>query len=180
MTSIMRLIHRPLSDADLRNLLGNDLKILKYSELANYQDLDQLLTKPTDYCIVLYEEELNSGHWTGLCKYNNMYEHFDSYGVRPDAELKWISPRLRQQLGERIPYLSNLLRQHAYLYNTMKFQSDEHSVNTCGSHVAHRLFRLRNQDMNLKQYQDYMKELKKETQSSYDYLVAAWVKSELG
>jgi hypothetical protein len=49
----MKLIHRPLSDADLRNLLGNDLKILKYSELANYEDLDQLLTKPTDYCIIL-------------------------------------------------------------------------------------------------------------------------------
>ena len=179
MSSIMNLIHRPLPDADLRTLLGNDLKILKYSQPANYADLDQLLTKPTDYCIILYEEHLNEGHWTGLCKYNDMFEHFDSYGVSPDSELKWISSRLRQQLKENVPYLSNLLRKHAYLYNTMKFQSREHSVNTCGSHVAHRLFRLRNEGMNLKQYQDYMKELKKQTQMSYDYIVADWVKSEL-
>ena len=34
MTSVLSLIHKPLSDADLRNLLGSDLKILKYSELA--------------------------------------------------------------------------------------------------------------------------------------------------
>ena len=87
---------------------------------------------------------------------------------------------MRQELGERVPHLSHLLRKHAYLHNTVKFQSDEHSVNTCGSHVAHRLFRLRNQDMNIKQYQDYMKELKKQTQMSYDYIVAAWVKSEMG
>ena len=30
--SVMKLIHRPLSDEDLRKLLGSDLRILKYSE----------------------------------------------------------------------------------------------------------------------------------------------------
>ena len=178
--SVMKLIHRPLSDEDLRKLLGSDLRILKYSELAEVRDLNELLTRPQDYCIILYEEVLDTGHWTGLLKYNGVFEHFDSYGVRPDAELHWINLKNRQKLGEVTPYLSNLLRSQHYLHNTVKFQSDEHGVNTCGSHVAHRLYRLRNQNMDLRSYQDFMKGMKKETQQSYDYIVSAWVRSELG
>ena len=61
----------------------------------------------------------------------------------------------------------------------MKFQSDEHKVNTCGSHVAHRLYQLIINHMTLEDYQDYMKELKRETGRSYAYIVAEWVRSEL-
>ena len=34
MSDIKRLIRKPLSDADLKTILGEDLKIVKYSELA--------------------------------------------------------------------------------------------------------------------------------------------------
>jgi hypothetical protein len=44
--SVMKLIHRPLSDEDLRKLLGSDLRILKYSELAEVRDLNELLPRP--------------------------------------------------------------------------------------------------------------------------------------
>jgi len=159
--------------------LGEDLKILKYSELANYEDLDQLLTKPIDYCIILYEERLNSGHWTGLCKYNDMYEHFDSYGVAPDSELHWINLAMRARLNERTPYLSNLLKKESYIYNTVHYQSKDHDVNTCGAHVAHRLYCLQSKGMQLAGYHSYMEELKKESQSSYDYIVAEFVREEL-
>ena len=40
---IQRIVRKPLSDADLRHILGNDLKILKYSELANFPSLDYIL-----------------------------------------------------------------------------------------------------------------------------------------
>jgi len=177
--SVLKLIHRSLSDSDLRKLLGTDLKIVKYSDLANVQDLDALLPQPQDYCIVLYEEMPNAGHWTGLLKYDDRYEHFDSYGVAPDKELHWINPRMREKLNETMPYLSKLLKQVPYLYSTVKYQSEEHSVNTCGDHVAHRLFCLKNQNMTLAAYHDYMKQLKRDTQSSYDYIVAEFVRREL-
>ena len=118
----------------------------------------------------------NSGHWTGLCKYYSIYEHFDSYGVMPDTELHWISPKMRESLHEKVPYLSRLLNKKPYLHNTVRYQSEEHSVNTCGSHVSHRLYRLKNDGMTLKDYHDYMRELRKDTQRSYDYIVADWVK----
>ena len=68
MSYLLKLVHKPLSDDDLRRVLGDDLKILKYSDLDNYNDLDELLPNPVDYCIILYEERLNSGHWVCLCK----------------------------------------------------------------------------------------------------------------
>ena len=104
MSSVLKLIHKPLSDLDLQHILGNDIKIIKYADLANYTDLDDLLPAPLDYCIILYENMPNSGHWTGLSKYNEMYEHLDSYGVMPDTELHWINPKMRESLHEKVPH----------------------------------------------------------------------------
>ena len=56
MSYILKLVNKALSDADLRTILGDDLKIIKCSELDNYSDLDELLPKELDYCIILYEK----------------------------------------------------------------------------------------------------------------------------
>ena len=53
MSYLLKLVHKPLSDDDLRRVLGEDLKIIKYSDLDNYNDLDELLPNPVDYCIIL-------------------------------------------------------------------------------------------------------------------------------
>ena len=59
---ILRTINRPLSDEDIRDILGPNCKIMKYSGLADYNDLDDLLPKLKDYAIILYEEDENIGH----------------------------------------------------------------------------------------------------------------------
>ena len=177
--SVLRLIHRPLSDDDLRHILGSGIKIIKYSQLSEYDDLGTLLPKPVDCCIILYEEKLDSGHWTALSRYAGRYEHFDSYGVAPDSELRWVNLTMRARLNERTPYLSNLLKKESYIYNTVPYQSKEHDVNTCGAHVAHRLYCLQSKGMQLAGYHSYMEDLKRESQSSYDYIVAEFVRGEL-
>ena len=177
--SVLRLIHRPLSDDDIRTLLGSGVKIIKYGDLSDYDDLGALLPSPVDYCIILYEQSPNSGHWTGLLKYDGRYEHFDSYGVAPDTELQWINIKMRRALDQVTPYLSNLLKKESYVYNTVKYQSKDHDINTCGSHVVHRLHCLRSKNMTLAMYHDYMERLKKDSQSSYDYIVAEFVKNAL-
>ena len=78
---VVRLINKALSDEDIQRILGGDAKIIKYAELGNLYDIDQLLPEEKDYCIILYEDRPNRGHWTALLKYNNLYEHFDSYGT---------------------------------------------------------------------------------------------------
>ena len=40
--SIEKLIRKALSDADIRRILGSDTRIIKYSNLAPYNSLDEL------------------------------------------------------------------------------------------------------------------------------------------
>ena len=156
--SVRKLIYKALSDSDIRTILGADTKIVKYSDLANINSLDELLPRLVDYCIVLYEESLNRGHWVGLLKYNEMFEHFDSYGIKPDKELQWINTKKRLMLKQSIPYLSNLLDDEIYIYNNVRYQETDSTVNTCASHVVNRIYRLKNYNMYLDEYNEFMRE----------------------
>ncbi|MFM7988407.1 MAG: hypothetical protein ACKPKO_54755, partial [Candidatus Fonsibacter sp.] len=84
-------------------------KIIRYSELRHITDLDELLTYDLDYCVILYEDIPDRGHWTALSRYNGIYEHFDSYGNKPDKSLAWVNLKMRRMLNEAKPYLTNLL-----------------------------------------------------------------------
>ena len=173
--SIIKLIHKALSDADIRKILGQDAKIVKYSELSQFTDIDQLLPNQLDFCIVLYEDSIDHGHWVGLSKYDGRYEHFDSYGLQPDKELAWISIQKRRSLHEDEPYLSNLLKHEQYAYNNVRYQQSDVGVNTCGYHVVHRLYRLLHQKVDLGAYHNFMHSLKEDFNTSYDIIVAEFI-----
>ena len=56
------IIATPMSDADIREYLPH-APILKYSELAKYPTLGDLLPEVKSFCILLYEDSPNKGHW---------------------------------------------------------------------------------------------------------------------
>ncbi|MFM7983790.1 MAG: hypothetical protein ACKPKO_31145 [Candidatus Fonsibacter sp.] len=85
---VIQLTHKALSDEDIGTILGTDANMIRYSELKRIDDLDELLAKDLDYCIVLYEDRPNKGHWSALSRYSGIYEHFDSYGNKPDKSLE--------------------------------------------------------------------------------------------
>ena len=121
--SVRKLIRKALSDSDIRTILGADTKVIKYSELANIGSLDELLPRLVDYCVLLYEESLNRGHWVALLKYNDTFEHFGSYGIKPDNELQGINMKKRRMLKQATPYLSHLLDDERYIYNRVRYQN---------------------------------------------------------
>ena len=155
------MIHTPLSDADIHKVLGQDQKLFLYSDLSKYQSLNELLPNNKDCVVILYELKKLSGHWTCLLKYDDHYEFFDPYGIKPDSELKWVTLKQRSNLHEDTTYLSNLLNNEEYVYNKIDFQQNDSSVETCGSHVSCRLYYFKDHDMNLEQYQYFMKRLSK-------------------
>ncbi|MFM7978916.1 MAG: hypothetical protein ACKPKO_06330, partial [Candidatus Fonsibacter sp.] len=59
-------------------------------------------------------------------------------------------------LNEATPYLTNLLKSKQYIYNNVRYQDRDGYVNTCGSHVVHKLYRLKNDGMDLQTYSNYM------------------------
>ena len=174
---IRRLNRKPLSDADLRRILGNDTKILKYAELASVPALTQLLPKPTDYCIILYESEMNSGHWVALLRYSNIFEYFDPYGHVVDRPLRWISAAKRKLLKQGEPLLTELLDRSGaeWIYNKRAFEKSNAKINTCGHHCCHRIYRLTHDHMDLKDYAELMEELKHRTGNNYDVIVSDFV-----
>ena len=60
---VKELIESPMSDGDLRKILGSDLKILRYSELARLRSLEQLLPRPKDHSS--YSTSFSPGWVTG-------------------------------------------------------------------------------------------------------------------
>ena len=179
MSAVIKMMRTPLSDDDLRKILGNNIKIVLYPDLSKHNNIRELLNNPKDCCIILYEEKHLCGHWTCLTRNNDNFTFFDSYGFRFDSELKWLSWKQRIQLNEAVPYLTLLLQGEDCDYNKTKYQEENPNIETCGDHVCHYLHCFLNLNMDLKMYHDYMVELRKNIGHSYDYIVALWVKDIL-
>ena len=80
---------------------------------------------------------------------------------------------MRQRLNETTPYLTNIPKKKQYIKKNV--QNREGYVNTCGSHVEHRLNRLNNDGMDLRTYYNYMQYIKDEFGVNYDVIVAEFV-----
>ena len=74
-------LQKMLSDTDFERYFGSGVKqkIIKYSDLAHYPTMQDLLPEEKDYRIVLTENKPNSGHWCALLRNGNNYEWWDSY-----------------------------------------------------------------------------------------------------
>ena len=156
---VIRLMQKTLSDADIGTLLGANTNIIMYSEIRHIDNLGDLRTKEIDYCIIIYEYRPDRGHWAALSRYNGIYEHFDSYGNKPDKSLEWINLKMRRRLNETTPYLTNLLRNKQYIYNNVKYQDSDGYENTCGSHVVRRLYIQKADCMDLHTCYNYMQHI---------------------
>jgi hypothetical protein len=64
-----------------------------------------------------------------------------------------------KQVNQDEPYLIYLLKkeEEKYIYNNVACQSKDSKVNTCGSHVVHRLCRQKNDNLSLPDYHQFMK-----------------------
>ena len=55
-SKINKMVKKPLSDEELKAILGKSLKIVMYPDLAKYSSIELLLPQPNDYCIILIVE----------------------------------------------------------------------------------------------------------------------------
>ena len=78
-------------------------------------------------------------------------------------------------LKRATPYLSNFLDDERCMYDNVRYQETDSAVNTCGSHVVKRIYRLKNDDMDLDSYNEFMRELKDDYGITYDAIVAKFI-----
>jgi hypothetical protein len=133
-SEIKKLEGKALSGDDIIKLCGGRVKIVVYSDLDEFTDLDDLL-EPYGSVVILYRTSKNFGHWCGLNMINkNTVEFFDPYAFTIDSELAWVDKNTRKQLEQEHTTLSHLLLASNYNidYNHIRFQSKERGINTCG------------------------------------------------
>jgi hypothetical protein len=180
MSNIKQIIKTPLTDGDLERFLGADVQnnIVKYSDLDEFEDLEQLLPHNNSYKIILIEYEKNNGHWLCMLRYGKTIEIFNSFGTKHDEEDFIESNLINDYLGQSFLHLNILIRKELdeekfnMIYNKIRFQVKHKSVNTCGRHVVNRIICLLHYDMTLNDYIQFMKKAIKKTKLSYDELVS--------
>lgn len=128
-------------------IIKGKANLLLYHQLKKYNNIDDALGK-YGALILLYETRKNFGHWTCIFKRKSYFsddtviEHFDSYGIMPDDELKFTEKYMRQINSEILPHLTALLYKSGYPieYNNYQLQERKKGISTCGRWVGMRLF----------------------------------------
>ena len=147
---------RPLSDAELRTLLGPDIRIITYPELAGVTHIDSLLDDKGRLVILFLTTSKSAGHWTAVLETApGELEFFDPYGLPPDGDFKFVTEEQKAAVGER-PVLASLLgraRQSGWKvrHNPYQFQAMHRGVNSCGRWVTARLL---HHDLSIHEFKD--------------------------
>ena len=126
----------PLSDSDIRNLLGNDIKIYTYDQLAGMKGANSLFDGKGRGIMLYPTESETSGHWVCLLNTPDHIEFFDPYGNKPDDIDEYIAEPVKESLDIHRKMLLPLLKSanKPVIYNTHAFQKDRNDVATCGRH----------------------------------------------
>jgi len=146
----------PLSGSDLERITENKSNIIKYSDLHQYNSIDDVF-EGKESVIILYLKKSNFGHWCTLFKApwkpETLY-FFDSYGFKMDEEIKYSDEQLRIHQGKNVPHLTHLVQKSNYylIQNKYQYQSKEHHINTCGRWAGIRAHLL---DMSPKQFKTF-------------------------
>lgn len=156
MNNINKILAYPLSDTDIRTILGQNIKIWNYPSLDDVVDFRELFDDE-GRCLILYDVQNEySGHWTCAMIHpdEERIEFFDPYGIKYDTEKRWISASMLKKLHEKENYLTSLFKSamkegYTVYYNPLKFQKDKPGINTCGRQCAVRLL---HKDIPLRDY----------------------------
>ncbi len=136
----------PLSDVAVREALGDDTRIIKYSELKNYGSMAELLPTKNSFFICLLEEEYNKGHWVAMMRLEDggskgsqaaepRFYYFNSYGIKYDRDVSVI-PRCIRKILDQDPAreFTRLLGGRKCDWNRSKLQGE--TSQTCGRYCV--------------------------------------------
>ena len=157
----------PMTDGEIRKILGNDIKIITSRELVNIRKVDDLFDKQ-GRCVLLYTpHDPTSGHWVCLMHKGDCIHYFDSYGDKAD---------IPEDLGDVPPYLTEILKQSGLpvYYNTHQYQKEREDFATCGRWCVARLLY---KDKTPEQFHAIVKKFKGQPDDFVSGLIYSFIKT---
>lgn len=131
----------PLSGDDILRITDNKTNVMIYEDLAQYDDIDEIL-EPHGAVVILYRTREDFGHFVALLKTGEKsLEFYDSYGLKVDEELKLAPFHMRIHNDREVFHLTHLIQQSGYRVksNLVRLQKNLSHVNTCGRYSALRI-----------------------------------------
>ena len=129
--TIKEKMRTPLSNTEICSSLGyNESDIILYSKLSEYKSIQELLPEDKSFKILLLEEAPNRGHFVCLYRQEDLIVYFNSYGEKPDRDMKCIPRCIRKMLGEDRPEITRLCDGMKIWYNDRRLQGKD--TQTCG------------------------------------------------
>jgi hypothetical protein len=162
MNDVIQRVITPIDDSKIKEYLGNDARIIKYSDLSKYDNIEQLLPNDKSFFILLIESDTNYGHWVSVSRLNDVIQYMDSYGLYPSTGISWNSKEQNRVLGQSHKYLNKLFDKTPLevVYNCYDFQGQNPDISTCGRHILTYLLLMKEKDMSLKDYINFIKQQK--------------------
>ena len=151
----MILPHQPLNPYQVQKIDGCPVNVIKYQYLDELEQIDELFSS-AGCALLLYETQLNQGHWVCLIDQPDTIIFFDSYGLEPDNQLAFTNIQFRRLNDMIFPHLSGLLLDSPKLidYNDKRLQLMAPEIQTCGYWVG---YRMRNRKLTTDQFNDLFK-----------------------
>jgi len=163
-------MNKSLTNEELDRYLGGNHDIVLYSQLKNYNSIDDLLPETNTYKVILIEEKKNNGHWVCCCRLKDGYYYFNSYGNKYDSDLFVIPKMTRIILGESIQEFKRLLNGKLMDWNKIKYQGSNST--TCGRYVVVFIMYVIKLGFTPKDVEELFKH-KREEYGSYDEMILA-------
>jgi hypothetical protein len=156
---VKHLERKSLSGSEVLDALNHSVNLIPYHMFKDPRTtLNSIMTLPNgeraSAVVILYETQLNSGHYTCLLEYPDHWLFFDPYGSKKiDDELEFAEYNGGQKLYHKT--LQDLLREQSKPYRVSKdkFQAEQRGINTCGRHC---IVRIKMQDLSENEYKNIM------------------------
>ncbi len=129
-------MNHSLSDDEIEAVLGiKPNEVIPYSDLKNYNHIDELLPSFFSFKIILLKSSQNYGHWIAILRNPKSYYFFNSYGYKYDThDWDWITRMTRRILGQEDNELQRLFKDVPNQWNPVRFQGK--GSTTCGRWVC--------------------------------------------
>jgi len=168
----------PLSDADIKKILGSDIPVLTYPDLGKFHSIDQCFDSKGRCIILFLTTGPTEGHWCCMMRKKEGIYFFDPYGEPPEEQKDDIPEEMKRYLDIDEPYLMRLLKSAncPVYYNTHQYQKLTEGVNTCGRWCVARLLYASKSDEYFKSVVDkFCRETKKTPDDFVSALLANWL-----